>query len=138
MLLSAVQQSDSDIYIIYTNVYKYFFLFHTPFPYIILQDIEYSYIILYQITLSGKKFFLMFKVYHLSLETKQGYPQRSCPLILYWNPVFKRVNFESKKVFVDIILHLENINQKEIIRYYKVGILKYSSYFYNAYFSKHC
>ena len=71
--------------------------------------------ILYRITLSGKKLFLMLKVYHSNLETKQGYRQRSCPLILYWNPVFKRVNFESKEIFVDIILHLENINQKEII-----------------------
>ena len=71
--------------------------------------------ILYRITLSGKKLFLMLKVYHSSLETKQGYRQRSCPLILYWNPVFIRVNFESKEIFVDIILHLENINQKNYL-----------------------
>ena len=58
MLLSAVQQSDSDIYVIYTNVYiNIIFSFHTPSPYIILQDIEYSYIILYEITLYGKKIF---------------------------------------------------------------------------------
>ena len=81
----------------------------------------------------GKKF-LMFKVYHLSLETKQGYPQRSCPLILYWNLVFKRINFESKEIFAYIILYLENINQEEIIRYYKVGILKYISCFYKPHF----
>ena len=40
-----------------------------------------------------------------------------------------------KEIFVDIILYLENINQKEIIRYYKVGILKYISYFYKPHFN---
>ena len=79
----------------------------------------------------GKNFL---KCYHLSLETKQGYPQRSCPLILYWNLVFKRINFESKEIFAYIILYVENINQEEIIRYYKVGTLKYISYFYKPHF----